>query len=466
MDNNNYDLKLSRHYTLYNFYYVFFKRWKMFCLLFLFGVFSMFLSALLTKPLYKQVSKVLVRHSPNQQIVFYREMSSFGFNFRVNPLANYIEIIVSREIGAEVVKRYNLDKRLKEEVENPSTFPDLYMKYYGEVLSSPFNLIKYVFEKIGLSKPEEEVEPDYFQMAIDRFLNETLNILTIIETAVIMVEVYGESIEEAADMANFIARRMIEEVRKLDVQEAQTALEFAEEQYNRLSYELTEVRKEIINYLEKNDVVGEKEEKKLLSRKLEILEIQETTELARKDETISRVGELKERLGQEYIPPKTYQMFITQLMESEKEAAVLLDKLSSIKNSIQNLKSDSHRLEGVWLELKILENEARVRNQQMGMLRDIMEKLVIQRINRLSEHDFVIIDEAKPWKVKSATWPIVSLNIIFGIGCGLFLGLFVPYLVEFWRETYTIPYQVEQKLKIPVISTLPELPSRKIYYGS
>ena len=170
-----------------------------------------------------------------------------------------------------------------------------------------------------------------------------------------------------------------------------------------------------------------------LSRKLEILEAQKITEEVRKEEFDSRVKTLRNHLNKDYIPASNYQLFLTQLLESEKEATVLYEKLNSMKESIEQLKAENLILEEKWVELDRLEKEVNVRKQQMDMLRSTIEKLIIQRINSLSEHDFIIIEEAEAWKQKPPSWPILPLYITLGIICGLTLALLVPFLIEFWR---------------------------------
>jgi len=457
----NAEIRLSKYHTMYNFYHVLFKRWKMAALCFFFAFGSVFLSALVTEPTYKQVSKVLVRHSPSQEIVFYRELSTFSFNFRVNPMANYMEVVASREIGAEAVERYNLAERLREQQLDPKTFHHRYMKLYSEVLSSPITLLKWLLESMNLISQEEEEEPDWYNLAIDKFINDSMHILVIVETAVIMIEIYGETVAEAADMANWVAQRMEEEMRSMDVSEADTALKFSEEQISRLNDEIEESEQAIIDFLKENQIVGKRAENQVVSRKLEILEAAKATEEVRKEENDSRVKTLRSMLSQEYVPAATYQLFNAQLAESEKEAAVLYEKLKTIQTGIKNLKTDNLMLQEKLVELDHLEKEVKVRKAQVDMLRATIEKLIIQRINSLSEHDFIIIEKAKPWTNKGPSWPIMSLNIVLGLICGLSLALVVPFLIEFWRETYTIPYEVEKQLSIPVVATIPESSSRR-----
>jgi len=256
---------------------------------------------------------------------------------------------------------------------------------------------------------------------------------------------------------------MEEEIRAMDVSEADTALKFSEEQINRLSNELDEAEQAIIDFLKENEIIGRQTETQAISRKLEVLEAAKATEKVRKEEFEFRVNALKNMLSQEYVPSTTYQLFNTQLAESEKEAAVLYEKVKAIQGDIKALKTDNLKLQEKLVKLDRLEKERSVRTAQINMLRSTVEKLIIQRINRLSEHDFIIIEKAKPWTNKGPSWPIMALNIVLGLICGLSLALIIPFLIEFWRETYTIPYEVEKQLRVPVIATIPESSSRKLF---
>lgn len=457
------ETETSKYHTLYNFYTVLFKRKKMILYLFSLTFFLIFLSTLLIEPRYKAVCKVLVRHNRKQEITLYRDMEAFslGMNIRVNPMANFVELATSRDLAAQIVRKYHLDERLRERDLNPRAFRDVYRKYYDAVTGSPIEAILWILEKLHLVRREEQVV-DYFQKAIDEFLNHIQLVLVVSETEVISNEIWGDSIQESAQMANDVARLMIEQIRNVDIQEAQTALAFATEQHERILQDLLGAEQRLLQFQTQNEIVDKEDENKILSKKLELLETQRTMELTRKVELESRVQTLQQELARDFILPQTYQRFTNELMDTQKELAVLSDKLLFLGQSLAGTRKQSTLLGEKVIQLNSFQREVDTKQNQVKLLREAIEKLEVQRVNRLSEHDFVVIEEAKPWEYVDPTWPDYMLNILLGLLAGFAVGLLVPFFVEFWRETFTGTSDVEKRLGLPVLAVLPEFPRRKV----
>lgn len=456
----------SKYHVLYGFYYVLFKRRWMIVFTFFFTFLLVFLSTLLIEPTYKAVCKVMVRHDRKQDFTLYKDMQQFsmGMNWRVNPLANFVELASSREMAAELVRLFQLDERLRESKENPQTFRDRYKNVHERILRSPFDLVIWGLEKLRLRSQEEEVV-DYFQLAIDKQQNETQNIIVVAETEIISIEIWGQSSDEASVIANFIGERLIEKVREVDFREAETALSFAREQYQRIFDQLGVAERRLLDHKVRHGIVDPIEERKILNKKLELFETQVAVEETRKVEIDSSIHNMKKTLKNDFVPSRVYQSFTTQLTESEKEIGALGDKVLAMKKGIDATKEKIHWLDGEGLTLDAMARDIDTKLRQLQLLREAIEKLEVQRLTRLSEHDFIVIERAVPWKSMSPSWPLYLVNLVLGILGGLSLGLLVPFLVEFWRETFTSPTQVEMHMGLPVVAILPELRQRDITAG-
>lgn len=456
----------SKYLTLYNFYHVLFKRKGMAVFLFCFTFGLIFFSYILMEPRYKAVTKVMARHNKKQDITFYKDLQEVSLgNFRVNPMSNLVEIVKSRELAGEIVRHFRLDERLKEQKENPKTFRDLYYKYYSQVLRSPVDLILWGLSKMGV-KREQAPPPDYFQMAIDKFLDDIQAVLIVVETEVLSIEIWGASSEEASEMANLTAELLIREVRKIDAQEAQTALDFAQQQYQRILAELLEAEQDALAFKKANNIIDEEEQGKIFTNQLEKLEASRIASFTQKVECESRIATIKAQLEKGFILPKTYQELSTQLASAQNELSTIKDRLAELEAQIEKTKRQAIELAENRIQLGVLQREVESRKSQVKMLRDVMEKLEVQRLGRLSEHDFVIIEEAKPWKAMDVSWPNSGLFLLLGILSGLTAALLVPFFVEYWRETFTTPEQIEKRLGVGVIATLPEFPRGTLRAGS
>ncbi len=450
------DTRSSKYLTLYNFYHVLFKRKKMAIFLFFVTFGLIFFSYVLMEPKYKAVTKVMARHNKKQDITFYKDLQEVSLgNFRVNPMSNLVEIVKSRELAAEIVRHFHLDERLKEQKENPKTFRDKYQKLYTQILKSPVDAILWGLAKVGV-KRQQGPPPDYFQLAIDKFLDDIQAVLIVVETEVLSIEIWGSSSEEAAEMANMTTQLLINEVRRIDSQEAKTAQDFAYDQYRRISAELVEAEQKALAFRKENGIIDEEEQTKMFTKQLEKLETTLVASITQKVETESKIATMEAQLKKEFILPKTYQELSTQLANARNELTTINERLAEVKDQIEKTKQDAAKLAEDRITLGILQREVDARKSQVKMLRDVIEKLEVQRVGRLSEHDFVIIEEAKPWKAMDVSWPNGGLFLLLGILSGLTVALLVPFFVEYWRETFTAPEEVERRLGVPVIATLPE----------
>ena len=79
----------------------------------------------------------------------------------------------------------------------------------------------------------------------------------------------------------------------------------------------------------------------------------------------------------------------------------------------------------------------------------------------MSGLDLQIIQRANLPADAKQDWPSWILNIALGMFSSVLLALGGAFFVEYWAEDFRMPKDVEDRLGLPVLCTLPDIVSRK-----
>ncbi len=107
--------------------------------------------------------------------------------------------------------------------------------------------------------------------------------------------------------------------------------------------------------------------------------------------------------------------------------------------------------------LKRINRDVSTNEKLYTKLLDKLSELEVQKASELIGYDLKIIDKAflpDDAKPDSPKWILV---IPFGFIGSLILSLMTVFLIEYWDESFNTPDELEDRLGVPVLCTLPDI---------
>ena len=138
------------------------------------------------------------------------------------------------------------------------------------------------------------------------------------------------------------------------------------------------------------------------------------------------------------------------------------DKLAILDEELVKQRSELAYLNEVDYELERLQRDVDVRKAIYGSLRAKMEELEIQKSQHIPPLDLKLIDKASILEGADPNWPDWTVNGIVALVLGLSLGIGLPFLVEYWDESLKNSREVEDKIGLSVMASIPEYRSKVI----
>ncbi len=242
--------KPEKNIILYNFLYTIFKRQRLIISLtaitFILVVFGTWLSV----PTWEASSKILVRSMAQQQLSLFDDMSvPVRDSAKVIPAANFIQVLYSRDLATEVVEHFELDKRLEEQKTDPEGARFSIKNGISAVLTSPFALLKLILG--GDDDP-----PNFKEDAIRAFMEKSVKCDLEAATQVIVLTISEQRPEKATDIANYMAKALLEKNITMDQDSSKTVLSFTEKQLEEAVKELTKSEDALLEYTKNNNIVS------------------------------------------------------------------------------------------------------------------------------------------------------------------------------------------------------------------
>lgn len=242
--------KPEKNIILYNFLYTIFKRQKLILFLaaitFILVVFGTWLSV----PTWDATSKVLVRSMAQQQLSLFDDMSvPVRDNPKVIPAANFIQVLYSRDMAAEVVEKFELDKKLEEQKTAPESARYTVKNTIMAVLTSPIALLKAVL-------PTEETPTNYKEEAIQEFMDNAIKCDLEAATQVIILSISERNPLLASKIANFMAESLVQKAVLMDQDSSKNVLEFTLVKLAEADEALRNSEQELLDYTTSKNIVN------------------------------------------------------------------------------------------------------------------------------------------------------------------------------------------------------------------
>jgi succinoglycan biosynthesis transport protein ExoP len=140
------------------------------------------------------------------------------------------------------------------------------------------------------------------------------------------------------------------------------------------------------------------------------------------------------------------------------DVAALAAKQDAIKNAIQDLEAEAFSLSKMETELDRLNRHKETNENLYAHLLDKYTQLEVQKAFQMSGYDVKIIDKASLSENARPDRPKWSLIIPLGFIGSLLLGFVMVFVMEYWDESFKLPQDVERKLDLDVLCTVPNMP--------
>ncbi len=130
----------------------------------------------------------------------------------------------------------------------------------------------------------------------------------------------------------------------------------------------------------------------------------------------------------------------------------LNEKISNLKTKIEKTKEKIIQLDDMSVEYKVLMQGCQTSIAQYNKLLERAEEGAILK-GDFNPQNITIVDKAEV--SEKPTKPRKTINVIFGFAFGLFLGICIAFVIEFFDDAIKSPTDVETFLKLPFLGLIP-----------
>lgn len=220
--------------------------------------------------MYKATAKILIRLNPQQQLILFRDLATPGEEIKqVNPGSDLIEMLTSQKMAFQVIEKFGLDKKLRKYyVQEPEKLRDKMNRFISKVITFPITLSRY----LGLL--EKKTEMNYFAKAIKDFMKDAQDIQLEANTNVINLSIWEKSPKFSSDIANYMAKELIKEVKGLDQTSAEEAYNFTESQVQVFQKSLLKCENDLLEFKKRESIISLAEQKEAKLSEIHTLENQ------------------------------------------------------------------------------------------------------------------------------------------------------------------------------------------------
>jgi uncharacterized protein involved in exopolysaccharide biosynthesis len=282
----------KKYYIYYALFVLFRRKWTIASVAFSF-LFLIFLYSFLTTPLWEGTAKVLVDYHPKQQLTFFPDVSSpIAVQPKADPVNDLVSILTSQDMARRIVEKFDRDEMLRQRRENPETLPDKIKKFLRDML---IETPKAALTALGLIVPKPE---NYLYDAIDDFVEKLQNIEVEEDTNIIDIAIYGESPKLATDMANAMAAFLLDEVRRLNQENAKEAYEYASQQILLAGAALHQAEADLESFRKQHDIVQIDQQIQLNLSRLDALTDQHAKSVSDRKAAAVQLAEIRSRIDE------------------------------------------------------------------------------------------------------------------------------------------------------------------------
>ena len=448
----------------------------------------------LVTPVWEGTTLLLVERTSKQNLSIFREVDipvASNDTGGGDTALDLIPLLLGWNMGYDVVRQFGLDEQMREKRFSPPTLRDVIKNLMVDIIYSPYYLIR------GWE------EPNWTDRAAEEFVEDWLDIKEEEEgSGVINLTVYGETPQQAMDVANGMAALLEQRTQAFSRSRAAAAYEFAAAQVDQAEANLKKAEDNVARFQEVNGLYGVEDNRRLLVQKLDKFRTDLiSTRRLREEVNSSLLGGAQSRSSTQFLQanielsPVIRQIETALVALNARRAALLLEKTpdhpdikvvdAEIERNQQQLK-DALSVENATLTVReqelerdIQELEAQIRGmpekeielarlQQVLMinrsvfetLKSRRERLAVEQQSVGNEYTIRVIDRAFVPPGRDQDWPLWWLNILAGLFLAFVFGVGGAFVVEYWNEPVLSSREVEQVLGVRLLGRFPELDRR------
>jgi len=394
------------------------------------GIFAMimFLTFLIT-PTYEATVKILVHQNPKQQPLIFEDISTPAQESIKTDLANdFVSVAQSQEIALAIISQFKLDERLRKKVEAPEELRDKIKKAIVDVIKYPFDLL----EKYGLleSKPK-----DYVAEAVEDFLDDALEVEVEEDTRVVKLSIWEESPSLATQIANTMAKLVIDKLIELEKQQAEIVCDFIKSQLKPVEEKYLQSLRQYELFKERWNVVSFDEQKSLKLNTLENLKSELAETLVNLEDRKKALAQVKKDIALQEKKLESlslYQNLLKQRAQIEINIQSLEGRKNGLEANIQQLEEELANIIKRENEFTRLQQQKDIDEKVFLALKDKLRKFEVQKATRLSEFDMRIVDPAYVSEYADPDWPKLEIFVPVGLFVSFFTAIGLVFLLNYF----------------------------------
>jgi uncharacterized protein involved in exopolysaccharide biosynthesis len=446
----------------------------------------------LVTPVWEGTTMLLVERTSKQNLSVFREVNIpvAGTDSGGDVSLDLIPLLTGSNMGYDVVRQFHLDELMREKRYNPPALRDVIKNLIVDIAYSPLYLIR------GWE------EPNWTDRAAEEFVEDWIDIKEEEGTGIINLTVYGESPQQAADVANGMAELLEQRTQEFSRSRASAAYEFSARQVEEAEANLRNAEEDIARFQEASGLYGPDESRRLLVQNLDQLRTElVATRRLQEEVDSSLLGALESQTGAQFLQanialsPVVRQIETNLVALNVRRSALLLEKTSDhpdiqmvqaeiernqqqlrdalrvesatltvrereLETNIQNLESEILEMPEKEMELARLQQVLAINRSVYETLKSRLEHLAVEQQSVANEYTIRVVDRAFVPPGRDQDWPLWSLNILAGLLLGFVFGVGGAFLLEYWNEPVLGARDVEQVLGLRFLGRFPELDNR------
>jgi polysaccharide chain length determinant protein (PEP-CTERM system associated) len=329
------------------------RKWTIFWVLVI-AILIVFLANYIMTPVYKASTTVLLSEKSSAGQLFGNPEMDLMFGGS-NNIETQVEIIKSRTIASEVVKKLPSDIFQQAEEENFQKRKDE-LRWLINILDF-LRLKGFVSNMLGVDstgnpEPEEQLTEE---KKIKKVMN-SISVNLVKNTKIIEISTENIHPKLAADIANKTAQVYVEQSRNINRTQASEAKKFIEEQLSAQEKELKSIEEEKLAFKQRENILYLDEETKLNIEQLSNFQAQKLEIDTQLVESKARLAEIKKQLEEQ-----TKTVVSSQTITANPVVQQLQSKLTDLQIQLPALKEKysekSPQVTEVEIQIKQIENE-------------------------------------------------------------------------------------------------------------
>ena len=425
------------------------------------GTFLTAAGTYLVTPLFKASSKIMVKVNVSQEVLLFDDFYQpvIGANKNI-PANNFLEIAGSEIMARKIVEEFGLDEKLRKKREEPADLRETFWYWIEEAKDWAKFIAKYPYNlylEIATGETSPEGQENFTTQAVNKFLENMLDIDLVAESDIINLSIWGESPSEAENIAKELAAQVIKRRIILEQNAANYGYNFSRSELEKAASELEKAEKQLQEFKQKSGISKIEKQKEIKLSSIDEIETSLITVNAELSANHARLIETETQMKEQkklITSLNTYEQLLSESINLKVTIHANIAQKQEYESAKIKIVKELDELIKKQFKLSQLEREFSQKEDLYSQLSDKHAKLNIQRVSDLSGVDLRIIDVPELADDMEPDWPFWDLNMVIGVIVSLFCGVGIAIILAIYADSFWTGRQVEQKLHIPCLGKL------------